>query len=1224
MSNPSSHMIQNEFVIGELIKTYGFDKLKMNGELTKLYNYGSIGVNIEKHQIMISIINKALNYIGDERLNQIQNSYRIRTFYVENKSITHILIILIIVSLIAMFLFKKNRQLNEQKTIIKNQKQELEEINQTLKDSEFRWKFAVDGSGDGLWDWNLKTNEVYFSPRWKEMLGFREDEITASLEEWERRVYRKDLKQVHQDIQNYLTGKTTVYINKHRVLTKNGTYKWILDRGVAVERDSSGNPTRLIGTHTDISEQKDLEEAILKEKTKFKHLIDSATDGIHILNGDGYIIQANQAFADSLGYRLDEVIGMHYTEWDSEVVQKDKEFFFKILGKPLVFETIHKQKSGNLINVQVNAKSIVLDNEVVLFASSRDITETINLQKRFQILFEESPDAYLIMELENGTITDCNKSTEKMLRGKKEQIIGSKPEFLSPEFQPNGKKSDEEVRKKIEYSITHGSHNFDWIHKRFDGTKFWASVTVSVVHIGNKNSLFVAWRDISEQKDLEEKLKQATQKAENANRAKSEFLANMSHEIRTPLNGIIGLTDLVLDTHLNQTQREYLTKAQQSSNSLLHIINDILDYSKIEAGKLEIVKNRFLLNELLENISNLFSFNIYKKELDFNFTIDPQANCYLIGDNLRITQILTNFIGNAVKFTDYGFVNLDISVLKKENNNLKIQFSVKDSGIGIAKENQEKLFKSFNQEDSSTTKKYGGTGLGLAISKLLVELMNGEIFFESEKNIGSTFGFIIDLECVENIEIVNLDLIKSNNLQNKQFLIVDDNEIDRNYLEKILKTWKIESIKAKNSEEAFEILKTQKIDYMLVDWKMPEINGLELLEKLQKEQIFIENILMITAHNKKDLLFEAENRKINVNKVLEKPYTPSKLYDIIFDKNTKISHQQNKKKFKLLETKTALIVEDNETNQIVSSKLLQSIGFEIEIANNGLEAIEKTIKKNFDIIFMDLQMPNMDGFDATRKIRETDKNTPIVALSAAVMQKDKELTQNAGMNHHLSKPIDYLELKNIIIEYFNIQKEDLNFDLDTNSEIPEIKNINFKSIIDNFGGDTQTVYDLYLKFAENYKNIGKTLENLSPDSKEFNEIIHKLKGVSGNLQIQKVFDLAEEIHDNSKFKLTEKLILTTESVCKEIQEKITPLLNSSKNIQITNINKKELEEKIKKMISALEAFDYIEPLDISSLLNNLENYINSEKKEKLQQGFDNYEYDFVIEELKLILKKPEQ
>ncbi|WP_148624364.1 response regulator [Aliarcobacter cryaerophilus] len=722
---------------------------------------------------------------------------------------------------------------------------------------------------------------------------------------------------------------------------------------------------------------------------------------------------------------------------------------------------------------------------------------------------------------------------------------------------------------------------------------------------GNKIAMVGSNIDITE-------LEIAKIKALKANEAKSKFLANMSHEIRTPLNGTIGLINLVLDTPLNHLQNEYLNKAIQASNSLLNIINDILDYSKIEIGKLDILKEPFDLNQLLENISNIFGYQIYEKGLEFSFTVDPKINNSLIGDSLRLTQILNNFIGNAIKFTQKGYVHVDINLIRKNDNKLLLDFSVKDTGIGIALENQSKLFKAFNQEDSSTTKRFGGTGLGLVIAKQLVELMDGEVYFGSIKDKGSTFGFKIELEYIKDTMFIKENL---KTYVDCNFLIIDDNEIDRDYLKKVLSSWKIDSLSVSNGLEAYEILTHEKIDYIIVDWYMPELNGLELLKKLQDNNINIPNILMITAHNKQELLNEAQNSNIYIEKILEKHFTPSTLYNTIFDKKIE-SKRVESKKMKLISLKKALVVEDNEINQLVTSKMLESIGFDIDIANDGLEAVNMANKSNYDIVFMDLQMPNMDGFEATKKIREFNKNTPIVALSAAVMDKDKELTSLAGMNNHLAKPLLRSELESILKQYFEMELIDNELN---KSNTIFIKGINISSVIENYNTDINDIYRMYEKFYKEYKDIDKDLVSFKNNEKEYFEYLHKLKGVSGNLHIQEVFETSKKIYDNKELSFFNHLIKITKNICENIESSILPILKSSQK-DIKTLDLKELKKVIEKLIIDLKDYEYISSDKIGLLLDNLKTLVPEKDIDLLNKSFEKNDNETVISLLENILK----
>ncbi|MCT7486272.1 response regulator [Aliarcobacter cryaerophilus] len=1016
-------------------------------------------------------------------------------------------------------------------------------------------------------------------------------------------------KDIQDKIEEAKKFNNNTFIFPHRL--KSGEIKTIESNTSPIKTEKG---KILFSIIKDISKHLELEKAIQEEKERYKNLTNYSSDAIFIVNiEDGKLVEFSKRARDFFGYDNNEMKNLSIFDWDTNInsMEEYKKIISHINQTPIYFERVHKRKDGSLYHAGITSVKIRLGEKEYLYASVRDITEQKEIKAKIL-------DTTLKLELAttaskqgiwrwnfSTNILDCDDSMYKIYGIVKTEGIN----YYDIWSNAIVKEDLPIVEEKINIAKdTNGTFDTIFRIKRSDNNEI-RYIKVSAIcqfdENGDKIAMVGSSIDITE-------LEIAKIKSQKANEAKSKFLANMSHEIRTPLNGTIGLINLVLDTPLNPLQNDYLNKAIQASNSLLNIINDILDYSKIEIGKLDILKEPFYLNQLLENITNIFGYKIYEKGLEFSFTVDPKINNNLIGDSLRLTQILNNFIGNAIKFTQKGYVHVDINLIRKNENKLLLDFSVKDTGIGIALENQSKLFKAFNQEDSSTTKRFGGTGLGLVIAKQLVELMDGEVYFSSIKDKGSTFGFKIELEYIKDTRFIKENL---KTYVDSNFLIIDDSEIDRDYLKKVLSSWKIDSLTASNGLEAYEIITREKIDYIIVDWHMPELNGLELLKKLQDNNINIPNILMITAHNKQELLNEAQNSNIYIEKIIEKPFTPSTLYNTIFDKKIE-SKRVESKKMKLTSSKKALIVEDNEINQLVTSQMLESIGFDIDIANDGLEAVNMANKSNYDIVFMDLQMPNMDGFEATKKIREFNKNTPIVALSAAVMDKDKELTSLAGMNNHLAKPLIRSELESILKQYFEMELIDNKLN---KSNTIFIKGINISSVIENYNTEINDIYRMYEKFYKEYKDIDKDLASLKNSEKEYFEYLHKLKGVSGNLHIQEVFETSKKIYDNKELSFSNHLIEITKNICENIESSILPILKSSQK-DIKTLDLKELKNGIEKLIVDLKDYEYISSEKIGLLLDNLKTLLPKKDIDLLNKSFEKSDNETVISLLENILK----
>lgn len=514
-------------------------------------------------------------------------------------------------------------------------------------------------------------------------------------------------------------------------------------------------------------------------------------------------------------------------------------------------------------------------------------------------------------------------------------------------------------------------------------------------------------------------LKRMNRAAESANRSKSEFLANMSHEIRTPMNAIVGLAHLVLKTELTARQRDYLVKMQSSGQHLLGILNDILDFSKVEAGKLGIEHADFEFEKLLDNLSNLLSEKSNDKGLELVFDIGPDVPQNLIGDSLRLGQVLINLANNAVKFTETGVIVVSARVEQLGEQDVLLRFAVKDTGIGLTQQQIGRLFQSFEQADSSTTRKFGGTGLGLAISKKLVELMGGEVGVESEVGVGSTFWFTarLGVSLLKRRELVPLP-----NLRGRNVLVVDDNEIARTVIVDMLKAMSFQVEQASSGKMAVEEVRkaataNRSFEIIYLDWRMPVMDGIETARQIQSLGLYpAPHLVMVTAHGREELLKELETT--DIEDTLFKPVNPSILFDMTMDllggaparqcEVQEVPASSDYAGLGAIKGARILLVEDNDINQIVAGELLKDAGFAVDFADNGEIALEMLGKAMYDLVLMDMQMPVMGGVEATVALRKLPqlRNLPVIAMTANVMAQDRQQCLDAGMNDFLVKPIE--------------------------------------------------------------------------------------------------------------------------------------------------------------------------------------------------------------------------
>jgi len=1164
---------------------------------------------------------------------------------------------------------------------------ETVQFEELLKESESRYRLISSIVSDYVYttkvnaDGQLTTEWV--GGAFEAMTGYTFQEFSEK-GGWRATLHPDDLAVDDRDLA--MLRKNLPIQSELRFFTKSGVCLWARVYAHPIWDNQKNRLAGIHGAVQNISDRKKIENELLESETRYRLLFEANPAPILIYERDTFLILAvNEAFIHHYGYSPAEILKMRlpdlYPDEDKETIIN---LALNLYGYKNVGEWRHIKKDGTIISIVASSNDLDYMGRKARVAVLTDVTEQKLVEERIknlnteleQRVIERTSD--LVKEIEERkkiamTLEQSRESMQIIIESMPFPVILINQDQTIRDVNPAAlellgfKTTSEIVGKVCNQTFCMIKDEACPIFDRLQRIDKQESILQNSEHknipvlksavpiiIEGEVILLEAFVDITRLKIMEKELVQAKEQALDAARAKSDFLANMSHEIRTPMNAIIGLSHLALQTDLDAKQFDYITKIKSSAQNLLEIINDILDFSKIEARKLKLEEIEFNLEKVFQDTANIITFKAHQKNLETIFIIDKKVPYYLIGDPLRLHQILANLGNNAVKFTNSGEIDIRAELAAEFDDSVKLKFSVRDTGIGLTPEQLDKLFQSFTQADSSTTRRYGGTGLGLAISKQLTELMGGEIWAESTYGKGSAFYFtaVFKKQTAQKPE----EFIPSSDLRGLKVLVCDDNQSARQLISEALETFSFTVEQAASGTQAIEILKKHKekpFELVLIDWKMPEMDGIKAIELVRNdpEIPFAPAIIMVSAYSQEDVIENAG--QLGIDAFLLKPVSYSTLFDTVMQVLGKMvpkrrrdarRGQHLKKELSHISGANILLVEDNEINQQVTSELLITCGLNVIIAENGKVAVQKCTESNskdIDLIFMDLEMPVLDGYAATKEIRQLTGYTtiPIIALTADAMSGVKTNAIAAGMNDYITKPIDPLEIYKMFVKWIPAKQpkgpdsiSSLKMDLD----FPIMPGIDTYVGLKRVAGNKFLYIRILQRFNTDNINLIEKLETdlAKNDSRAAEQKIHALKGSAGNVGAQALYEVAVTLDNELKTgypdpakiqtlmsQLSAELRIVQDVINKTELPTETVISGQSEKIKTMPINREALKQSLIQLIKFLSEYDARAGEYFRSFRVELAQVVSETDLTRIAESIEKYDYDRASDRLNEIIQQ---